>query len=333
MILVNTEREPKELLKDYQSFFQKGMDAFTSTQSENAIYDPVKYILSLGGKRLRPILALAACESLGGNVEDALPAAMAVEIFHNFTLMHDDIMDDAPLRRGKTTVHEKWDDNTAILSGDAMLVQAYDELCKSKVEYLPALLQVFNRTALEVCEGQQFDMEFETRDDVKLEEYMEMIRLKTSVLLAGALKMGAIAAGADTATQDKFYQYGIDTGLAFQLQDDFLDAFGDPASFGKQVGGDILADKKTFLYITATEKGSAQDQQVMQDWVGKNDRPEEKVDTIKTLFQSTGAADALRGELKVHHDRALETLGQIPVNESGHALFSFLTEMVTIREV
>ena len=332
-MLVKAAQEPKALLESYRVQFEDALKAFNDNQKDHPLYEPIKYILSLGGKRLRPTLVLAACDGLGGDVKAAIPVAMAVEVFHNFTLMHDDIMDDAPLRRGKPTVHEKWDDNTAILSGDAMLVQCYDLLAEVAPSKLPELMRIFNKTALEVCEGQQHDMDFETRDDVEIEEYMEMIRLKTSVLLAGAMEMGAIVAGADQATRDSIYRFGIDTGLAFQLQDDYLDAFGDPISFGKQVGGDILADKKTFLRIRTKENATSEQLAVLENWKGSTDQPEAKVEAIKALFQDTRAASDLREELKKHHDQAVSSLTDLPLSEEVSALFSFIAEMVTIRTV
>ncbi|MGB1031429.1 MAG: polyprenyl synthetase family protein, partial [Flavobacteriales bacterium] len=219
------------------------------SQPQQSLYQPVSYIMQLGGKRLRPLMVLAATEAFGGDPKLALNACMSIEVFHNFTLMHDDIMDDAPLRRGNQTVHEKWGVNAGILSGDAMIIQAYQLLNCYNAPLSNQLLTLFNTTALEVCEGQQMDMEFEDRNDVGIEEYLEMIRLKTSVLLAAALKMGAQIAGASDEVQKNIYNFGQEIGLAFQLRDDYLDAFGDPETFGKQVGGDIIQNKKTYLLL------------------------------------------------------------------------------------
>lgn len=219
-------------------------------ETPKKLYDPIIYILSLSGKRVRPQLVLMGGAVFGyDRLDDLLPASTCVEYFHNFSLIHDDIMDKAPLRRGKDTVHQKWDDNVAILSGDALLVKAYSELAKCPSDKIAELLKVFNQMALGVCEGQQMDMDFEERTDVKEEEYIEMIRLKTSVLLGGALELGAIIAGADQLNRQLIYDFGVNLGIAFQLQDDILDAFGNPADFGKQVGGDIIVNKKTILHI------------------------------------------------------------------------------------
>lgn len=221
------------------------------------LYAPIRYILEDGGKRIRPLLCLLACNAYGDRAEAALPAAVAVEVFHNFTLLHDDIMDKAELRRGRPTVHLKWCESGAILSGDAMLIFAYQILSGGNYGVLlPELLTVFNRAAMEVCQGQQYDMEFETREGVALEEYIEMIQLKTSVLLAAALEMGAIAGGAGAQQRRALYDFGVNLGLAFQIQDDLLDTYGDEATFGKTIGGDIAVGKKTFLHITAIERAT-----------------------------------------------------------------------------
>ena len=217
------------------------------------LYDPCRYILQNGGKRIRPVLCLMASELFGEISEDAWHGAFGIELFHNFTLIHDDIMDKAPLRRGKPTVHEKYGESTALLSGDVMLVMAYDYLGRIDAAHLKPVLDLFNKTAREVCEGQQLDMDFEKEAMVGLDRYIQMIELKTSVLLAASLQMGAILGGASEGNQHKLYEFGRNLGIAFQVQDDYLDAFGDPAKFGKQVGGDILSDKKTFLMIKALE--------------------------------------------------------------------------------
>ena len=243
-------------LTTYRTTFLDFLESNSFDKAPVNLYSPVNYILSIGGKRMRPILTLMATDLFGGDSKDSLHAAMAVEVFHNFTLLHDDIMDDAPLRRGKQTVHEKWDVNTAILSGDVMMIKAYGFLMEYKGEVYRAVMEVFNQTAIEVCEGQQMDVDFETRSDVSLEEYVEMIKLKTSVLVACALKMGAVIAGASDKDADLIYDFGLNLGLAFQLQDDYLDAFGNPETFGKQVGGDIIENKKTYLYIIAEQRAN-----------------------------------------------------------------------------
>ena len=248
-------------LTSYQEEFLRYMKSKNWVREPKNLYEPIDYILQLSGKRIRPILTLMACQIFSGDYKKAMPAALAIEVFHNFTLVHDDIMDDAPLRRGKETVHEKWDINTGILSGDAMLILAYQYFENYEPTTFQKLAKLFSKTALEVCDGQQLDIDFETRNDVTIEEYINMIRLKTSVLVAAALKMGAIVAQASDEDAELLYEYGLNLGLAFQLQDDYLDTFGDPETFGKQVGGDIIENKKTFLYLKALELANEEDRQ------------------------------------------------------------------------
>ena len=301
------------------------------------MYAPVRYLMALGGKRLRPVLVMAACEACGGTKEQAMPAALAVELFHNFTLMHDDIMDEAPLRRGQATVHEKWDYNLAILSGDALHVRACEALLDAPADALPSLLRLYHRTALEVCEGQEQDMAFETRDTVALEEYMEMIRLKTSVLLAAALDMGGGSAGADEATREALYEFGLHVGLAFQLQDDYLDAFGNPENFGKQVGGDILADKKTFLLIRALEKAQGADLDALQADLGQ--KRDGKVGRVLDLYRHLGVdaelRDAMAGQVALAEGALARMKSARPDSLAGSeaalALLHGVAEMVTAR--
>ncbi|MCH2198458.1 MAG: polyprenyl synthetase family protein [Flavobacteriales bacterium] len=321
-------KNPADQLLAYRDAFNNAIPTGTVYKIAG-LYDPIDYLMQLGGKRIRPAMVLAAAEAFGASQEKAMDVALAVETFHNFTLMHDDIMDKAPLRRGMPTVHEKWNANTAILSGDAMLVQAYQHLSKSDPAQLPELMKLFNHTAIEVCEGQQLDMEFETRDNVTVDEYMEMIELKTSVLLAAALKMGAIIAGASEEDQAKIYSYGIKVGLAFQLQDDYLDAFGDPEKFGKQVGGDILADKKTFLYLMCQDLASAEQLKSLKSFHGVVS--EEKVAVVKDLFESTGASAIAKKEMNDYYNEALSLVDELNCSEEGKLLFRFLAEMVLVR--
>ena len=279
------------------------------------LYEPISYLLTLGGKRLRPVLALMAADCFNANPKDALPAAMAVEVFHNFTLMHDDIMDAAPLRRGKTTVHHKWNINTAILSGDAMLIQAYQQLESYSPAVFNSLTRLLSQTALEVCEGQQYDIDFETRDDVSLQEYMTMITQKTAVLLGCALQMGAIVATASDADSKTLYQFGVQLGIAFQLQDDYLDTFGDPAVFGKQVGGDIIENKKTILYHQTLALGSStQQQQLHKEFASSSNRTRQKLETVKKLFLDTGAAKTTQEMIKKHTQQAFENLDELQID-------------------
>ncbi|MGO4875677.1 polyprenyl synthetase family protein [Pedobacter psychrotolerans] len=273
------------------------------------LYDPITYIINLGGKRIRPLLVLMATELFGKDAHDAIHAAMAIEVFHNFTLVHDDIMDNAPLRRGKATVHEKWSTNTAILSGDVMMVEANKNLAKVNPIFLKDVLDTFNATAQGVCEGQQLDMEFENRDDVSIEDYINMIRLKTAVLLGGALKLGAIIAGASEKDADLIYQFGENIGIAFQLQDDILDVYADPEKFGKQVGGDIIANKKTFLLLKALSKT---DSFVLQNWINRKDfESQEKIQAVTEIYNELGIPDEAEKEMKKYAAIAFENLNEI----------------------
>jgi len=246
-----------------QQIVEKYLKEIELKTEPRELYEPVKYILEIGGKRIRPSLVLAAYNLFKNDVETAINPALALEVFHNFTLLHDDIMDKADLRRNQQTVHKKWNENVAILSGDTMSIKAYELLSKIPAEFLSEVLQAFNKTALQVCEGQQLDMNFESRLDVSVEEYLEMIRLKTSVLIAVSLKIGAIMAGALRNDVHKLYDFGLNLGLAFQLQDDYLDAYGDVQAFGKKIGGDIVANKKTFLLIKALETSDKETSEVI----------------------------------------------------------------------
>ncbi|MGJ8683722.1 MAG: polyprenyl synthetase family protein [Nonlabens sp.] len=292
------------------------------TQSEpTSLYDPVHYILDLGGKRLRPLLTLMSAQMYGSTFDKAMDAAIAVEVFHNFTLLHDDIMDDADLRRGEETVHVKWDVNTGILSGDAMLIIAYQLFNSYDAQTFYELNQVFSKTALEVCEGQQYDVDFETRDDVTIPEYLHMIKLKTSVLVGCALKMGAIIAGVDEKEQQLIYDYGVLLGLAFQLMDDYLDAFGDPETFGKEVGGDIRENKKTYLYLKSIEdEGCATE---LKEWFAMDykemneEQIEMKKETVKVFFEESGGAAATLEAIKSYTDKALRIIKQLSISDDS----------------
>jgi geranylgeranyl diphosphate synthase, type II len=267
-----------------------------------------------GGKRLRPLFVLISNQMFGGKPEEALPAATAIEIFHNFTLLHDDIIDRAPLRRGYETVYQKWNTNIAILSGDTMFAIAYGELAKSRPELLPGLMKIFTQTAIEVCEGQQFDIDFEEQNDVRLSDYINMIRLKTAVLLAASLKIGAIIAEADAGEADKIYKFGLNLGIAFQLQDDLLDAFGDQSVFGKQTGGDISSNKKTVLYLKALEKADVETATELERYyTGNGIQLEEKVKKVLAIFEKLDVkpdTEALIGE---YFNNAIQQLESIQV--------------------
>jgi geranylgeranyl diphosphate synthase type II len=300
-----------------QQFLSKLAEGFEEKEPRG-LYAPIDYILQLGGKRVRPTVALLSGKMFGDEgFENSMSVALAVEIFHNFTLLHDDIMDDSPIRRGQPTVHEKWDVNTGILSGDLMLIQAYEHLCRCpNTEAIPAMLRTFNRVATGVCEGQQYDVDFENREDVTIPEYVRMIELKTAVLLGGALELGALAAGASTSDADHLYGFGRLTGLAFQLQDDLLDTFGDSAATGKRTGNDIIRNKKTFLFLKALELLSEDDGKELKQWFTTNpDDPTEKVRRVTDLMQAAGipaAVATLRDEYQQKAYEHLEAAGGDP---------------------
>jgi len=297
------------------------------------LYDPITYIINLGGKRIRPLLVLMATELFGKNAHDSIHAAMAIEVFHNFTLVHDDIMDNAPIRRGKPTVHEKWSINTAILSGDVMMVEANKNLAKVNPVFLKDVLDTFNATAQGVCEGQQLDMEFENRNDVSIEEYINMIRLKTAVLLGGALKLGAIIAGASEKDADLIYQFGENIGIAFQLQDDILDVYADPEKFGKQVGGDIIANKKTFLLLKAFELAEGETKNSLDNWTTyKEFDIKEKVATVKSVYDTLDVQQIARESMEHYRDKALGFFDQINVSDANKAGLLTLTNQLMARE-
>ncbi len=309
-----------ELLTSYGERLQKHIEATIPDKEPKHLYEPIQYILQLGGKRLRPALTLMTCDFFQADCEQAMPAALAVELFHNFSLIHDDIMDEAPLRRGHQTVHEKWDVNTGILSGDAMLILAYQLFETYPAERFRELAKLFSKTAIEVCEGQQYDVDFETRDDVTLESYIKMIDYKTAVLLGAAMKMGAIVAGANERCKDNMYEFGRNLGIAFQLQDDYLDAFGNPKTFGKQVGGDIIANKKTFLYITAMNNASplqAKELESLSSITPKD--PQEKIAAVKRIFVNTGADEALQREIEFYTEKANTVLSSVKMEETNKA--------------
>lgn len=290
---------------------EEALARLTFDQPPRSLFDPITYTLSLGGKRIRPALALMACDLFGGKNEDVLQPALGLEVFHNFTLLHDDLMDEADRRRDKPTVHKLWNPNVAILSGDAMLICAYQLVAKANDK---AILELFSRTALEICAGQQYDMEFESHSDVTEEEYLEMIRLKTAVLLACALKVGAMIGGASTADADALYDYGIHIGLAFQLQDDLLDVYGDPKTFGKNIGGDILCNKKTFLLINALSAASEEQRQVMEDWMArKTYDAQEKIAAFTNLYNELSIRDLTERRIEDYYRMANEDLARLSI--------------------
>ena len=297
------------------------------------LYDPIKYILSLSGKRIRPVLVLMGAKLFGKeNLQEVVPASIAIEYFHNFSLIHDDIMDRAPLRRGKATVHQKWNDNVAILSGDALLVKAYQELGKSPSAHIPDLLNVFNKVALEVCEGQQYDMDFEKKSNVSEDDYLNMIRLKTSVLLGGALQMGAILANADQQQQQLIYDFGVNLGIAFQLQDDYLDVYGNPETFGKQVGGDILCNKKTILRIRTEQFLDEESKEEFQKLIDLDTIEDaDKVSRMKNLYAKF-EVDKYAEDIKSRYmELAYNKLDSIAVSEAQKAELRMLADTLMHR--
>ena len=299
---------------------QHYIDSLPYERKPESLYEPIKYVLSLGGKRIRPMLMLMSYALYKDDVESILPQAIGLETYHNYTLLHDDLMDNADVRRGMPTVHRKWDANTAILSGDSMLVLAYQRMQNCPADKLPAVLDVFTTTALEIGEGQQYDMEFETRNDVREEEYIEMIRLKTSVLLACATKIGAIMADAPKEDVDNLYRFGERMGLAFQLQDDFLDVYGDPKVFGKAIGGDITSNKKTYMLINAIGKADGEDKVTLMKWIDAKDFDrEEKVKAVTAIYTKLGIDSMAKAKMEEYYAEALEALAKVSVPEEKKA--------------
>ena len=322
------------VITSYQTTFLDYLSLQFKEEKPAGLYNPMRYILELGGKRIRPVLALIAADAVGGHIKKALPAALAVEVFHNFSLVHDDIMDEAPLRRGKATVHEKWDANTGILSGDVMLVKAYQCLDAYPAELFKELTQLFSQTAKEVCEGQQYDMDFPQQDNVSQAEYLHMIKNKTAVLLGCSLQMGAMIGGLSREESQPFYDFGIELGLAFQLQDDYLDAFGDPLTFGKQVGGDIIENKKTLLYLLALEKGDKVQQAELEELFSSQPQdPRDKIATVKILFKATKADLAIQQLMAQYTDKALLEVEKFAVSKKKKDLFKQFAKALMERKL
>ncbi len=297
------------------------------------LYEPIKYILSLGGKRMRPALLLMACDLFGGDVKRAISPALAIEVFHNFTLMHDDIMDNAPLRRGKITVHERWNSNVGILSGDVMLIEGYKLMMQVDDRILRQILDIFNETAVGVCEGQQIDMEFETRNNVNIDEYITMIRLKTAVVLGGALKIGAIIGGACSADATLMRNFGEHLGIAFQLQDDILDVFGNPEKFGKVVGGDIISNKKTFLLIKALELADKQQAKELHKWLnaGQSDQ-KEKIAAVTKIYNELQVRLYAEDAMQAYADKAFMALDAINLPDGHKQYLRDFADGLMVRE-
>jgi len=314
---------------DYQQIIADSIVNFTEKNGSGTLYKPVNYILSLGGKRLRPALLLMANDLFDGDLDEAINCALAVEFFHNFTLLHDDIMDSAPIRRGSPTVHEKWGVNEAILSGDVLMVQAVQLMTQCPDRVLRDVLEVFHVTAVEVCEGQQMDMDFEKRSDVSIEEYIRMIELKTSVLLAGALKIGALIGGASKEDADLIYEFGRNLGISFQIMDDILDVYGDQNKFGKQEGGDIIENKKTYLMLNALELATGSDKDRLAEWIEKdNFEAVEKVTEVKKIYNSLDVRNHSESVMNKYYEEAMSNLKALSLSESRKApLYSFSEQL------
>lgn len=319
---------------DYLDKVNRAIAAIDYPAQPAGLYEPIAYTMALGGKRLRPVLTLMACEALGGNPDAAIDAALGIELFHNFTLLHDDVMDKADVRRGQPTVHRRWNENVAILSGDAMLTMATQHIERVDDRFLPAAMRLFNRTAMEIYEGQQWDMDFEHRHDVTQDEYIEMIRLKTSVLLGCACQMGAIIADAPVEDRQAIYDMGMNLGLAFQLQDDMLDVWGDPATFGKEVGGDIMNNKKTFLLINAQRLAQGDDALELRHWI--NDpyaMREQKFPAVRAIYERLGLRELSQQAISQYNAQALEALSRVHfATDDARQAFDTLVIRLTTRD-
>lgn len=305
------QQSSNQLMKQIHAYIEQ----LSYSRNPQGLYEPITYVLALGGKRLRPVLMLLAYNLYKEDVESIFPQAAGIETYHNFTLLHDDLMDKADMRRNKPTVHKKWDENTAILSGDAMLILSFRLMMQQcPAAYMQQVMAVFGQTALEVCEGQQWDMEFESRMDVSVDEYIEMIRLKTSVLLAGALKIGAVLGGASETDTRLLYDFGVKMGLAFQLQDDYLDVYGDPDVFGKKIGGDILCNKKTYMLITALNRAEGETRDELYRWIETADFiPEEKIAAVTAIYNKVGIAGLCEEQINKYYAEGLDLLDKVSV--------------------
>jgi geranylgeranyl diphosphate synthase type II len=322
-----------EKINHYITLVNQAIEELSYNKKPKKLYEPIKYTLALGGKRIRPALLLLSNDLFGGKSVKALSAALAIEVFHNFTLVHDDIMDDAPLRRGKSTVFKKWDANTAILSGDVMFVNAIQLLAKDNNQYLPEILAIFNKAAVEVCEGQQYDMDFETNDNISIDDYLMMIELKTAALLAASLKIGAVLAEAKKDDANHIYEFGKNLGIAFQLMDDILDLYGDPEKFGKQLGGDVIANKKTYLLLKAQELATGNAKKELEFCLTSTAlKNEAKVDRVKTIFNSLGVKKAAIEEMNLFYNTAISHLDSIDAPADKIKVFEDFAKHLMHRE-
>lgn len=318
--------------KEYVEIASRAIADIKYPAAPAALYEPIAYTMALGGKRLRPVLTLMACDAFCGDYRRAINQAVGIELYHNFTLLHDDVMDKADVRRGKPTVHVRWNDNVAILSGDAMLTMASQHIAEADSAHLKAAMLLFNKTAMEVYDGQQYDMDFESRMDVSEKEYIEMIRLKTSVLLGCACKMGAVMADAAETDAEAIYQYGMNLGVAFQLQDDILDVYGDPATFGKEIGGDIMNNKKTFMLINAINRASGNDRKELLQWIDA-DNPDrnEKVAAVTAIYNRLDIRAIAEAAMDQYNDRALAIIDTIAIGDEAKQAFRDFANMLMHR--
>lgn len=323
-------------INEYQQQIEKVLRDKSYGTNPKELYEPIRYIMSLGGKRLRPVLVCLGCDFFDGITDMAISAAVAVEVFHNFTLVHDDLMDNAPLRRNQQTVHEKWNNNIAILSGDAMMIASYQELCKVNSPHLLQLISTFSETAIKVCEGQQLDMNYEKSQKVSIQQYLKMIELKTAVLLGASLKLGAIIGNAREEDADQLYEFGKHIGIAFQLQDDILDVYADEKKFGKQKGGDIIANKKTYLLLKAIEiaEGNRYMKEELYLWINAPQfNAAEKIEAVTNIYNFLNVKELARMEMKKHYETALSCLNNIPVSQEKKQVLIDFAESLMTREL
>lgn len=320
-------------IEQVRTYIDKSIKKLVFNKEPKELYEPIRYVFGTGGKRLRPLMTLMACNLFDDNLDGALTPALGLEIFHNFTLLHDDIMDESDLRRNHPTVHKKWDQNVAILSGDVMAILAYEYITSCDVNVLPDVIKVFNTTARQVCEGQQFDMNFEKLNQVTVEEYLKMIEMKTSVLLAGCMQIGAIIGGAKKEDAELLYNFGRDIGMAFQVQDDLLDTYGDMEVFGKRIGGDIIANKKTFLLIKALEKADGKQNEILNNLInGLNNKPQEKIDAVKNIYNDLNIKNLTSDLAGDYFKNALVNLDKVQVPEEKKVHLKQLAELLLKRE-
>jgi len=317
---------------EYLKMVNDAIAAIPYPAEPDQLYEPIAYTMALGGKRVRPVLALMTCDALGGDVQDMIAPALGIELFHNFTLLHDDVMDNADVRRGKPTVHRRWNSNTAILSGDTMLTMATQHIAKAPARCMPAVMELFNQTAIDIYEGQQWDMDFEHRSDVTVDDYIMMIRLKTSVLIGCASKMGALVAGADEADADALYEAGVNMGIAFQLRDDVLDVWGDPATFGKEIGGDIMNNKKTFLLVNALLLAQDDDANELRRWLNDAYAMRDfKVPAVTAIYERLNVRQLAEEAIDRYNALAIEAFDRVHMSDEGKQALGELAQRLVGR--